>query len=68
MKTIYSYACKDYPGMETCPGQFYSESEKEIWQHIELHALVAHQENPASWTAEDRAYLKTLIRTETIDD
>jgi hypothetical protein len=68
MKTIYSYACHDYPGMETCPGRFYAESEEEVWQHIELHASVAHQENPASWTAEDRAFLKALIRPETIDD
>jgi hypothetical protein len=68
MKTIYLYACNDYPGMETCPGRFYAESEKEVWQHIELHASVAHQENPASWTAEDRAYLKALIKSEAIDD
>ena len=64
MKAIYSYACKDYPGMEACPGRFYTETEDELWKLMELHASVAHQENPAVWTAEDIAYLKTLIKTE----
>lgn len=66
MKTIYSYACKDYPGMEACPGTFYAETEDELWQHIELHASVAHEEDPSGWTSEDRAQLKTLIKTEQI--
>lgn len=64
MKTIYSYTCKDYPGMEACPGRFYAETEDESWKLMELHASVAHQENSAMWTTEDRAYLKTLIKTE----
>ena len=64
MKTIYSYACKDYPGMEACPGRFYAETEVEVWKHLELHASVAHQEDPAAWSAEDRAYLQTLIKTQ----
>ena len=64
MKTIYSYACKDYPGMEACPGHFYAETEDELWKLMELHASVAHKEDPATWTAEDRAQLKTLIKTE----
>ena len=64
MMTIYSYACKDYPGMEACPGQFTAQTEGELWKLIELHAALAHEENPAAWTAEDRAQLKTLIKTE----
>jgi predicted small metal-binding protein len=64
MKTIYSYACRDYPGMEACPGQFSAESEDELWKHMELHAVMAHQEDPTSWSAEDRAQLRTLIRVE----
>lgn len=68
MKTIYSYACKDYPGMESCSGLFYAESEEEVWQHMELHASVAHQENPAEWSAEDKAYLKGLIKSEQINN
>ena len=67
MKTIYTYACKDYPGMESCPGRFYTETEEEIWRHLELHASVAHQENPAEWTTEDRVYLKTLIKSEKLE-
>jgi hypothetical protein len=29
MQKPYSYACKDYPGMEKCPGRFYAETEGE---------------------------------------
>jgi hypothetical protein len=50
--------------MEDCPGHFDAASEDEIWKLIELHASIAHREDPAGWTAEDRAYLKTLIKTE----
>ena len=64
MKTTYSYACKDYPGLEECPGRFYAATEDEVWKLIELHASVAHGEDPAALTAEGRAYLKTLIKTE----
>jgi len=42
MKTAYSYACKDYPGMEGCPGSFKAQTEAELWKHIELHAATAH--------------------------
>lgn len=62
MKTTYSYACKDYPGMEECPGHFHAETEGEIWKLIELHASVAHGEDPAAWSADGRAYLKALIK------
>ena len=44
MQKAYSYACKDYPGMEKCPGRFYAETEGELWKLIELHASVAHGE------------------------
>ena len=64
MKTIYSYTCKDYPGLEECPGHFYAETDDELWKHIELHASVAHKEDPATWPAEERALVKTLIKTE----
>lgn len=67
MQTIYSYTCRDYPGMEACPGRFVTGSEEELWRHMELHAVMAHQEDPASWTADDRAQLQTFIKTETID-
>lgn len=64
MKTAYSYACKDYPELEECPGHFVAQTEDEIWKLIELHASVAHGEDPAAWSDEDRAYLETLIKTQ----
>jgi hypothetical protein len=57
-----TYACKEYPGMETCPGRFEAETEEELWKHIELHASVAHNEDPASWPSEERAKVRALIR------
>jgi len=63
MPTTYSYACKEYPGMESCPGHFVADSEKEIWQLVELHARVAHGEDPSAWSEDDRAVLGELIRT-----
>lgn len=64
MPTIYSYACKDYPGMEGCPAQFRAATEDEIIKLVELHASVAHGEDPAAWTAKDRALLNSLIKPE----
>jgi hypothetical protein len=49
--------------METCPGHFVAESEKEIWLLVELHARVAHGEDPSAWSEDDRAVLGELIRT-----
>ena len=63
MASTYSYACKDYPEMEACPGRFVAETEDEVWKLMELHASVAHGEDPAAWSDEDRAYLKTLIKS-----
>ena len=57
----YSYHCKDYPGMESCTGSFTSETEAELWKHIELHAADAHQENPEKWSSEDRLTMQKLI-------
>ena len=56
------YACKDYPGMEACSGRFEAETEEELWKHIELHASVAHKEDPGLWSPEDKAQLKAVIR------
>jgi hypothetical protein len=39
-------------------------TEGEIWKLIELHASVAHGEDPTTWSSKDRDYLKTLIKTE----
>jgi hypothetical protein len=64
MTTIYSYACKDYPGMEQCPGRFCAATHNEIWKLIELHAAMAHGEDPAQWSADEKAKLKSLIIVE----
>jgi len=58
----YSYACKDYPEMGTCPGHFVAETEAELWRLIELHASVAHGEDTGEWSDKDRQFLKTLIK------
>lgn len=59
----YVYSCKDFPGMESCRGSFTAETEPELWKHIELHAVEAHLEDPAKWSAADRQAVKGIIRT-----
>ncbi len=44
MATTYSYACKDFPGMEACPAHFHAETDGELLKIIELHAQLAHGE------------------------
>ena len=58
----YSYTCKEYPGMETCPGKLYTETEEELWKLIELHAVLAHKEDPNAWSSAERAQVKALIK------
>jgi hypothetical protein len=62
MPNTYAYACKDYPGMEACPGHFIAETEGEVWRLMELHAALAHGEDPATWSDDDKTFLKTLIK------
>jgi hypothetical protein len=64
MAKTYAYACRDYPGMEACPGHFIAETLDEVWKLMELHATVAHDEDPAGWSDEDKTYLRTLIKAE----
>lgn len=64
MQSKYCYACRDYPEMEACPFEAVAETENELWRLIELHASVAHGEDPSEWSDQDRGYLKTLIRSE----
>ncbi len=59
----YSYACAEYPGMEKCPGSFTTETQEELWKHLELHAAAAHQEDPEAWSPEERQQIRELIRT-----
>ena len=58
----YSYARKDCEGMESCPGKVIAETEDEVWKLMELHAVIAHGEDPASFDDDMKAYLKTLIK------
>ncbi len=64
MTRVFSYACKDYPGMEACPGKVVAETEEEVMTLMEVHARVAHGEDPDEWSEEDRTYLKSLIKPE----
>jgi hypothetical protein len=50
--------------MEACPGHFVAGSEDEIWKLMELHASLAHGEEPSAWSDEDRRDLKALIKSE----
>lgn len=58
----YSYRCRDYPGMEACPASLTTETEEELWRHLELHGAAAHQEDPAQWSNEERQQIQDLIR------
>jgi len=62
MPNAHSYACKDCEGMEACPGVVVAETEDEVWKLMELHAVVAHGEDPSKWDDETREYLGTLIK------
>ncbi len=64
MTTTYSYACKEFPGMEACPAHFHAETKDELWKLIELHASLAHGEDSSTWPVEDISQLKEIIRTE----
>ena len=63
MSESYSYACKDCEGMESCPAMVVAATEDEVWKLMELHAVVAHGEDPSSWSDETRKYLGTLIKS-----
>ncbi|WP_170327419.1 DUF1059 domain-containing protein [Ruegeria arenilitoris] len=62
MANAFSYACRDCEGMAACPASVVAETKDEVWKLMELHAQVAHGENPADWDGETRAYLATLIK------
>lgn len=62
MGTVYSYACRDCEGMEACPAEVVAETVEEVWKLVELHAEVAHGEDPSEWDDETRTYIGTLIK------
>jgi len=57
----HTYRCRDYPGMEDCPASFTAETESEVMRHVELHAELAHGEDPKQWSRDDRDQLRKLI-------
>ncbi len=62
MANSFSYAYSDYPEMEDCPGKVTAATKDEVWKLMELHATVAHGENPSKWSQEDRSLLGALIK------
>jgi predicted small metal-binding protein len=47
--------------MEACPASFTAESASEVMKHVELHAEVAHGEDPKQWSQNDKDQLQKLI-------
>ncbi len=64
MTEAYSYACKDYPGMEACPGKVVAASKDEVWKLMELHAAIAHGEDPNAWSDDEISQGQALIKAE----
>lgn len=62
MKSVYSYTCSEFPGREGCPARFDAPSEEELVQHIQLHAVMTHEQDPTQWRDEDLDYLKGFIK------
>jgi predicted small metal-binding protein len=54
-----SYACADL-GVE-CPGSFTTETEPELWRHIELHVEQAH--TGFALTPEAKDQVQAAIKT-----
>jgi predicted small metal-binding protein len=50
--------------METCPGKVTAETEEEIIKLIEVHAVVAHGEDPTTYSEDDWAHIKTFIKSQ----
>jgi len=48
--------------MEACPAKITVETENELWKLVELHALLAHEENAEEWDDETLVYLKPLVK------
>ena len=38
-------------------------TKEELWKLMELHASIAHGEDPSDWTDEVRKYVGTLFKT-----
>jgi predicted small metal-binding protein len=61
----YSYDCREYPGMEDCPGSFVAASEEEVLKHVEPYAREGHGEDSAQWSEVEVQMVQDLIRPTT---
>lgn len=66
MTNAYAYSCRECEGMEACPASIVAATQEEVWRLMELHAKVAHGEDPAEWDADTRDYLGTLVKPVTV--
>ncbi|MCP3970930.1 MAG: DUF1059 domain-containing protein [Rhodobacteraceae bacterium] len=64
MAKTYSYACAEFPGMESCPAHFHTETREELFELTKQHAIIAHGESPDDWAAEDLQMVKDLFKEE----
>ena len=62
MADAFSYSCSDCEGMEGCPATVVAATKAEVWKLMELHAQLAHGEDPRDWDGDTRAYLATLVK------
>lgn len=58
----HAYRCAELEGMSDCPGYFVTGEQDELWQILEVHGRVAHDEDPAQWTEAERGQIAALIR------
>lgn len=63
----FTYVCAQFPGMDSCPGTMTAATHDELWQLVELHGRVAHGEDPADWSEEDRDQISEIIRANSGD-
>ncbi|WP_114287612.1 DUF1059 domain-containing protein [Candidatus Halocynthiibacter alkanivorans] len=66
MPNAFSYACRDCEGMEDCPASVVAATKAEVWKLVELHAQLAHGEDPTEWDQGTRDYIATLITPVTV--
>ena len=59
----YSYACADGERTEACPGKNIAETEKQVWNLMELRTSIAHEEDTNEWDDETRTNLNPPIKT-----
>ena len=56
-----TYSCSDYQRETLCPARFTAETRDELWEHIELHFLIIHHEDPSDWTDLIKSTIESYI-------